>query len=160
MAKHPCRSKSEAAKPEAPQRGPQLNFWSVASAVTSTVKAGTAELAANIQHTDWKAELTSFRQGLQQDTEELSHRTTAVVEDAVEHFPVNVRVLSWAVSFNQSPDDSTSWLRTRLQGNQSPDDSTSWLRTRLQGHSIVANHMLIHTLTQAFVCASHRRARC
>lgn len=66
-----------------------MNFWSVASALTDSVKQRTAELAASIQETDWRKELGAFQQGLKEDSEELQHRT----KEAVEHLPTVVEQL-------------------------------------------------------------------
>lgn len=43
--------------------GPALSsFWGVASALTATVKAKTAEVLTAVQETDWRAELEAFQQ--------------------------------------------------------------------------------------------------
>ena len=41
---------------------PKLSFWGVASALTATVKAKTAEVLTAVQETDWRAELEAFQQ--------------------------------------------------------------------------------------------------
>ena len=41
---------------------PKLSFWGVASALTATVKARTAEVLTAVQETDWRAELEAFQQ--------------------------------------------------------------------------------------------------
>lgn len=38
------------------------SFWGVASALTATVKARTAEVLIAVQETDWRAELEAFQQ--------------------------------------------------------------------------------------------------
>ena len=39
-----------------------VSFWGVASALTATVKARTAEVLTAVQTTDWKAELAAFKE--------------------------------------------------------------------------------------------------
>ncbi len=66
--------------------------------IGATVKQHTAELAASIQKTDWKSELTALQQGLKEDTEELGHLVKDATEElqhkakaVAEHFPDHVR---------------------------------------------------------------------
>ena len=93
----------QAASEEQPQPGAAAakSLWSVASALSATVKQRTAELAASIQETDWRSELTALQQGLKEDTgemqerakaatQELTHRAKAAAEQlpaAMEHLP-------------------------------------------------------------------------
>lgn len=42
--------------------GGNLSFWGVASVLTATVKAKTAEVLTAVQDTDWRAELEAFQQ--------------------------------------------------------------------------------------------------
>lgn len=53
----------------------------MASALSATVKARTAELAASIQDTDWRSELSALQQGLKEDTGELAHHAKAATQE-------------------------------------------------------------------------------
>ncbi|KAK9814765.1 hypothetical protein WJX72_011153 [[Myrmecia] bisecta] len=64
-----------------------FNFWDVAAAVADTVKVGTADIAASVAETNWRAELQAFSQGVRADTQQLGQRTAAAVEEAVAHLP-------------------------------------------------------------------------
>lgn len=82
-----CREEGAEKEGEAGgSEGPALSLWGMASALRESVKAKTAELAASIQETDWKAELGAFQAGLKEDSDELQKKT----KEAVEHLPAVV----------------------------------------------------------------------
>ena len=64
----PCRSEegeedaAEDGGSDAAASGPALSFWSVASALTATVKARTVEVLTAVHDTDWRSELEAFQQ--------------------------------------------------------------------------------------------------
>lgn len=66
--KHPLVPCSDAVEDEGEQAGgsaaaPALrSFWGVASVLTATVKAKTAEVLTAVKETDWRAELEAFQQ--------------------------------------------------------------------------------------------------
>ncbi|KAL4452621.1 hypothetical protein ABPG75_008283 [Micractinium tetrahymenae] len=70
--------------------GGSLSFWGVASALTATVKARTAEVLTAVQETDWRAELEAFQQGAKEDAEAVTKGADAALHKAVaaaEHLP-------------------------------------------------------------------------
>ena len=52
----------EGGSADADASGPAISFWGVASALTATVKARTAEVLTAVHDTDWRAELEAFQQ--------------------------------------------------------------------------------------------------
>lgn len=66
----PCREEAEEGTEQAEEEedgssaggGGGLSFWGVASVLTATVKAKTAEVLTAVQDTDWRAELEAFQQ--------------------------------------------------------------------------------------------------
>ncbi|PSC74272.1 BSD domain-containing 1 [Micractinium conductrix] len=73
------------------------SFWGVASVLTATVKAKTAEVLTAVKETDWRAELEAFQQGAKEDAEAVGkgadvvlHKAVAAAEQlptALEHLP-------------------------------------------------------------------------
>lgn len=57
------------------------SFWSVANALKDAVKQQTADLAASLQSTDWKSELTGLQDGLKEESVEISQKAKEVTEE-------------------------------------------------------------------------------
>ncbi|GIM10333.1 hypothetical protein Vretimale_14099 [Volvox reticuliferus] len=69
---------------------PLLNFWSVAAAVTSTVKARADELVKSVVDTDWRTELSQFSREVGEESKTLKEKTAELVEqlpEQVVHLP-------------------------------------------------------------------------
>ncbi|KAG2492450.1 hypothetical protein HYH03_009392 [Edaphochlamys debaryana] len=63
-----------------------LSFWSVAAAVTSTVKARADELVKSVVDTDWRNELSTFSHGVGEESKVLKEETAKLVE----HLPEQI----------------------------------------------------------------------
>ncbi|KAK9861367.1 hypothetical protein WJX84_006475 [Apatococcus fuscideae] len=59
---------------------PSFSFWGVATALTESVKKSSADLASSVRETDWRAELNAFRQGVTEESQQLTAHTAAAVE--------------------------------------------------------------------------------
>ena len=57
------------------------SFWNVANAVRDAVKQQTADLAASLQNTDWKNELTGLQDGLKEESVEITQKAKEVTEE-------------------------------------------------------------------------------
>ncbi|GLI61700.1 hypothetical protein VaNZ11_004178 [Volvox africanus] len=69
---------------------PLLNFWSVAAAVTNTVKARADELVKSVVDTDWRTELSQFSREVGEESKTLKEKTAELVEhlpEQVVHLP-------------------------------------------------------------------------
>ncbi|KXZ43720.1 hypothetical protein GPECTOR_82g254 [Gonium pectorale] len=69
---------------------PLINLWSVATAVTSTVKARADELVKSVVDTDWRSELSTFSREVGEESKTLKEKTAELVEhlpDQVVHLP-------------------------------------------------------------------------
>ncbi|GIL56197.1 hypothetical protein Vafri_11647 [Volvox africanus] len=67
-----------------------LNFWSVAAAVTNTVKARADELVKSVVDTDWRTELSQFSREVGEESKTLKEKTAELVEhlpEQVVHLP-------------------------------------------------------------------------
>lgn len=74
---------------------PLLNLWSVATAVTSTVKARADELVKSVVDTDWRTELSQFSREVGEESKTLKEKTAELVE----HLPEQVVHLPEKVSY-------------------------------------------------------------
>eukprot|EP00198_Chlamydomonas_reinhardtii_P006127 XP_001695463.1 predicted protein [Chlamydomonas reinhardtii] len=87
----------------------QWNLWSVATAVTNTVKARADELVKSVVDTDWKSELSTFSREVGEESKTLKEKTAELVEhlpEQVVHLPEKAEeVLQSATGQVQLPKD-------------------------------------------------------
>ncbi|PRW60920.1 BSD domain-containing 1 [Chlorella sorokiniana] len=93
----------EGAPRSAATDAPKLSFWGVASALTASVKAKTAEVLTAVQETDWRAELEAFQQGAKEDAAAVGKGADVVVHkarEAAEHLPTKLEQLHLPASLH------------------------------------------------------------
>lgn len=87
----PTDSEIQASSSEQPEgTQPAFDIWSLASVISTTVKARADEFVKSVQDTDWKAEISAFSTEVSKDTKTLSKNTAEFVEhlpEVVEQLP-------------------------------------------------------------------------
>lgn len=107
--------------------GAATSLWSIAGALTATVKQRTADVLSAVQTTDWKAELSALQKGIKEEGGEAVSRAKAAAEHlpaAVEGLPENV-----SLSGGDSPRDPYFHLLP-LNGTLIFPQATAALRSR------------------------------
>ncbi|KAK9807324.1 hypothetical protein WJX73_001726 [Symbiochloris irregularis] len=135
----PAQQQSPAKAKQQQQEQGTFSWWGVASALADTVRKNTADIAASVKETDWRAELESFRQGVAQDAEAESKERKSVQMQRPrlpQLTPAQLQQLNqvgtWAGKFGSNVMSSTQKLFEQVQEsiNQELDGVDTYLNEK------------------------------